>query len=252
MPTRKAPAPGVPSRRPLYAGVKQALLARLRDAVWRPGDRLPAEPVLAAEFDVSIGTLRRAVSELVDEGTLLRIQGSGTYVKGLAGRYWNRFQPFQTRDGTPLFLTERIPLSFEALPAGERLSKHLCLSEASPVIRIVRLMKIGERFCGIDELFLPAELFRGLSLDFFRSQLRSEESLYAFYERKFGVSVVSTTNRVRMKLAGRDLAEKCRDPQLEGKPLLEVSRIARTYGHVPVEYRVSCADASLVQISFDL
>lgn len=47
----------------------------------RPGDRLPSEKELSRHFHVAIMTLRKAVSELVAEGKLERVQGSGTYLR---------------------------------------------------------------------------------------------------------------------------------------------------------------------------
>src|SRR5207302_3763123 len=44
------------------------------------GDTLPSESVIADTLGVSIGTLRRAVDELVHENVLVRRQGRGTFV----------------------------------------------------------------------------------------------------------------------------------------------------------------------------
>jgi GntR family transcriptional regulator len=49
-----------------------------RLAALRPGDRLPAEPKLAAELDVSRPTLREALQSAEDEGLVVRRPGVGT------------------------------------------------------------------------------------------------------------------------------------------------------------------------------
>lgn len=46
----------------------------------RPGDQVPSENVLAERYQVSRMTARRALTELVDEGILMRTQGLGTFV----------------------------------------------------------------------------------------------------------------------------------------------------------------------------
>jgi GntR family transcriptional regulator len=56
--------------------VRRRVLARL--ASLRPGDRLPAEPQLAAELDVSRPTLREALRSAEDAGLILRRPGLGT------------------------------------------------------------------------------------------------------------------------------------------------------------------------------
>ncbi len=46
----------------------------------RPGDQVPSENQLALQHSVSRMTARRALSEMVDEGILMRSQGLGTFV----------------------------------------------------------------------------------------------------------------------------------------------------------------------------
>jgi GntR family transcriptional regulator len=55
---------------------RERVLARL--AALRPGDRLPAEPQLAAELDVSRPTLREALRSAQDAGLIFRRPGVGT------------------------------------------------------------------------------------------------------------------------------------------------------------------------------
>ncbi len=47
---------------------------------WKPGELIPSEIDLAARFQVSQGTVRKAVDELAAEHMLLRRQGKGTFV----------------------------------------------------------------------------------------------------------------------------------------------------------------------------
>lgn len=70
---------------PLYYQIALVLRNHL-GTTWRPGDLLPAEQDLAREFDVSVGTMRRAIQMLVDEGHLSRHQGKGTVVRQSAPR----------------------------------------------------------------------------------------------------------------------------------------------------------------------
>jgi ABC-type glycerol-3-phosphate transport system substrate-binding protein len=68
------------SYNPLYLQVKDIILKRLADGVYGPGDVLPSESRLAAEFGTSISTIRQAVSILVSDGYLVKKQGKGTFV----------------------------------------------------------------------------------------------------------------------------------------------------------------------------
>lgn len=64
----------------LYEDVADRLRERIRSELWRAGERLPAEPELAREFDVSRSTIREAVRSLQIAGLLRSRAGSGTYV----------------------------------------------------------------------------------------------------------------------------------------------------------------------------
>ena len=52
------------AQRPLYAQVREVLVRRLVDGVWSPGEALPSEMELAAELDVSQGTVRKALDSM--------------------------------------------------------------------------------------------------------------------------------------------------------------------------------------------
>ena len=67
---------------PLYAEVKQHILARIRSGEWPPEHRIPSEHELVAELGVSRMTVNRALRELSLEGTLVRMQGRGSFVAG--------------------------------------------------------------------------------------------------------------------------------------------------------------------------
>ena len=73
-------APGVPLAGPLYKDVKRRLTEALTRGEWKPGEAIPAERLLSERCGTSIGTVRRAIDELVAENILIRQQGRGTYV----------------------------------------------------------------------------------------------------------------------------------------------------------------------------
>jgi GntR family transcriptional regulator len=66
--------------RPLYAQVRETLLERIKSGHWKPGQLIPNEFDVAAEFSVSQGTARKAIDTLAADGLVVRRQGKGTYV----------------------------------------------------------------------------------------------------------------------------------------------------------------------------
>ena len=78
-----APYAGVRRRlgRPKYRTVYDALLRSIRRGDYPPGGKLPAEPKLMAQFNVSRITVIRALRDLQTAGVVRRRHGSGSYVE---------------------------------------------------------------------------------------------------------------------------------------------------------------------------
>lgn len=68
---------------PAYEQVKAFVKAQINLGAWRAGDPVPSESALQQQFGVSRMTVNRALRELVVEGLVTRVRGSGTVVAQL-------------------------------------------------------------------------------------------------------------------------------------------------------------------------
>ncbi|MCP4397761.1 MAG: extracellular solute-binding protein [bacterium] len=66
--------------KPLYDQVKDLLLKRVIDGIYKKGETIPGESNLADELGTSVYTVRQAISLLVANGILIKKQGKRTYV----------------------------------------------------------------------------------------------------------------------------------------------------------------------------
>jgi GntR family transcriptional regulator len=64
----------------VYVAVADHIAARIEAGELPTGARLPAERDLAADYQVAIGTARRAVEELRQRGLVVTLPAKGTYV----------------------------------------------------------------------------------------------------------------------------------------------------------------------------
>ncbi|MFL5806552.1 MAG: GntR family transcriptional regulator [Roseiflexaceae bacterium] len=67
----------------LYEQLVTYFRERILDGTLPPGSRLPTEQALTQEHQISRNTVRQAMSALVHEGLLERVQGRGTFVSDL-------------------------------------------------------------------------------------------------------------------------------------------------------------------------
>ncbi len=79
---------------PLYAQLANSLLARIHDHTYNPGDQLPTERDLMAEYQVSRNTVRQAIERLTKDGLVVRQHGYGTYVSGLSQGFHYKLDAF--------------------------------------------------------------------------------------------------------------------------------------------------------------
>lgn len=68
--------------KPLYAQVEERLKEKIESGSWGPGDRVPGEQALCKQLGVSRVTLRHALSNLANDGLIVKEHGKGTFVAG--------------------------------------------------------------------------------------------------------------------------------------------------------------------------
>lgn len=70
------------SRNFKYLVVKKAIINQIQNGELKPNDKLPSEEEYSEIFNVSGITIRKALTELAEEGYLKRIKRKGTFVNG--------------------------------------------------------------------------------------------------------------------------------------------------------------------------
>jgi len=77
---KAAEPPNDNSALPIYQQIQNRLRALIHSGELRPGDRLPSEPKLAAEFSTTRATVAHALQQLVFEQLVVREVGRGSFV----------------------------------------------------------------------------------------------------------------------------------------------------------------------------
>jgi GntR family transcriptional regulator len=226
-------APATPTYRPLYLQLKALLESALERGEWRPGEAIPSELELAARFDVSQGTMRKAIDALAAANLVVRRQGKGTFVATHTEERTSNFRFLRIRrnDGRDEYPVSRL-VDLRRAKAGAEAARALGLRAGDPVIVLRRLLEYSGEPTVLDDITLPAALFRGLT----RARCEAYRgSMYGFFETEFGVRMLKAREKLRAIAADAASAALLRVP--EGAPLLAVDRVTLTFGDRPVEMR---------------
>ncbi|MGH8639583.1 MAG: GntR family transcriptional regulator [Burkholderiales bacterium] len=236
-----------PGGQPLYKGVKLRLTQGLMAGEWRPGQAIPSESRLAERFGVSLGTVRKAIDELVAEKILLRQQGRGTFVAAhTPDRTLFYFFHIAGRDGrkeTP----EIELLAFDRGRADADEAARLAIARGERVLRIRNLLRLAGDPVVIDDIVIAAQFVPGLDEAGFGER---DGTIYGLYQARYGISVIRISERLGATLADPESARLLAVP--DATPLLRIARIAYTYHDRPVELRYSLVDTTAHEYVNDL
>ena len=221
-----------PTFSPLYRQIKDFMIRSLEAGEWGPGDAIPSEGELAIRFNVSQGTVRKAIDEMATENMLVRRQGKGTFVATHNDpRLFYRFLRLVPDDGdeTPAVSD---PVTCELVSASPEVASVLGLAVGAPVVFVERMLRFRGQPVVFDQIYLVGDLFQGLTLQKLRNV---EKSIYSLFEGEFGVRMISAEEHLRAVAA--DERNGGMLGVAVGQPLLLVERTARSYGNKPVEWR---------------
>ena len=205
----------------------------LHEGEWKPGESIPSELDLAARFQVSQGTVRKAIDELAADNMLIRRQGKGTFVAThheAQVRY--RFLRLKSDSEESAARAQSVYLQCSRQRATPDVARVLMLRGSDSVIYIRRIMSFGTVPTVLDEIWLPGDAFKGLNIEMLQAM---NGPLYGFFETEFGVNMVRADEKIKAVACDAETAAQLKIAQ--GMPLLQVNRVSYTYGDRPMEIR---------------
>jgi GntR family transcriptional regulator len=229
--------PRAGDKTPRYVRIVESLIRRLAAKEWKADESLPSEAALASEYEVSHGTMRKAIDQMVSQKLLIRRQGIGTFV---ASHDWHRavFHYFRIvrNDGQrdlPSARVEKLERGF----ASENEARQLSLKVGAKVLRVMRVRSFGSTPVIAERLVIPVA-----RLPNFTANISGElpPLLYEHYSKQDGVIVSEAIERLRAVAANETEARLLNVPLKH--PLLEVDRLALSLEKKPVEWRVGRCD----------
>jgi GntR family transcriptional regulator len=228
-------AGATPAFSPLYSQIKGLILQSLQSGEWKPGEAIPSEMDLAARYRVSQGTVRKAIDELATGNLVVRRQGKGTFVATHAENHVQfRFLKLVPDLGAPGSEgpAQRDIIECRRTRATADVARALALKTGEAVLQARRVLSYGGVPTIVEDLWLPATPFKGLTAERLSDY---HGPMYALFETEFSVRMVRADEKIRAVPAADGLDLLLKVPS--GTPLLSVERIAYTYKDAPMELR---------------
>lgn len=216
---------------PLYLQIREQIFEALRSGRWAANDPLPSETKLASEFEVSQGTIRKAIDDLVAQNILYRHQGRGTFIRRHDEQQsLFRFFNLARADGS-----KPVPESMNLHCKTRKGLKHECAALQRPtgerLIEILRLRRLDGQPVILETILVSQQQFPDLN------KRDLPNTLYELYGDEYNIHITRAEEQVTAISADIDVSGHLK---VKAKtPLIEIRRIAFDLHDQPVELRIS-------------
>lgn len=219
------------SPEPLYIQVQNYIKDKIAAGEWKPKEKLPAETNLADALEISRGTIKQAIKQLVNEGVLMQIHGKGTFVVGEQLEY-----PLGERlisvaetmiENQRNFKTRLI--SLERVPANKLNQDTFNLKLEEEVYTMQRIRFFEGNPVVFLENHLPAKLFPKLEEHDFEAS-----TLFSVIENNYNTVIEWGKRTFLAKGAEEDIANRLEIKK--GTPITLLEQTIYTSNNSPIEY----------------
>lgn len=217
---------------PRYEQVRWHIQTLLTESKWDENIPLPTEQEFADKYQVSVGTVRKAVEKLVEDGVLIKHQGRGTFLKRPDFNVsLLRFFKFRDKDAsyvTPIGIVKKIMV----IEGIDDINEKLNIAKHKALIYIERMRMVEDKVLLSEKIWLPKSRYQAFA------SLKPEDFenlLYPFYYTKCGQFVSSAVETLFF-------ITDHNDPYLANtkqENLVKVCRVAKNLEGDPIEYRES-------------
>lgn len=234
MKTERAPALGG-GPAPLYHQLEQELRRRIKRKEFGPGEALPTEERICAQYGVSRITVRRALDALIAEGWITKRRGVGTFVNAPAAdgvrsvRLSGSLDDFLASAGS---LGTQV-LSMAEVIAPDEAARGLRLADGDSCTRLELLSFLEEKPLGHHLLYLPVAVGRRVR----PADVAANLPVIRMVEDKLGAHVARAEQFLEADVAGEVAAKYLGLRELT--PVMKVTRIYYDTSGVPMEMIVA-------------
>lgn len=187
---------------PLYAQLKEAIIAEIKQGGLSPGHQLPSQRELCHTYNMSHMTVRRALDELKNEGVIHAIAGKGFFVSETRhpaeiGSLTGFAEHMQRLNLTPRTQVLRA----EIIPASSYLAQHLQIEVGAEVAYLHRMRYVNESPFSLTTSYMAHQRCPGIL-----NHDLEHNSLFATLAEVYGLHPASSTSHIEAHLATAEVA----------------------------------------------
>lgn len=221
---------------PVYFKLQKILQKEIENGRWEPGAGIPPERKLAEIHKVSIGTVKKAILNLVHEGYIYRIQGKGTFVAGTAlrrenMRYYRYLTDFRSQEASIKIHF----LDLKKINDIRFINQYLKIRQKQGLFELRRFFTSNGKTLIYTVSYLPQKLFPDLE-NFPRTRFE-RIPIFISLEQSYGLPTIYNRELISVASADARVAKSLNVKQKA--PLLFIEMLAYTYQDKPYEYRKS-------------
>ena len=221
---------------PIYFKLQKKIQKEIENGLLKPDAAVPPERNLAEINKVSIGTVKKALLNLVSEGYLYRIQGKGTFVAGTTLRrenlrYYRFLKDFKGQEASIKIHL----LDISKIGGIEPVNRYLKIRKDQDLYELKRTFTFGSKPVIYTISYMPQKMFPNLE-NFPRSWFE-RIPIFVSIEQSYGLPTIFNRELFSVTSAEHDVAKSL--GLQENTPLLCIEMLAFTYKEKPYEYRLS-------------
>lgn len=219
--------------KPLYQLVEEYILSMIDKNQMVPGDLIPSEPQLAKRLQVSGGTVKKAIDNLVWKKRLYRHQGKGTYVSNIDfNNSLFRFTTYGDAHGSPTRLHKET-LERSVIQGSRDVCEKLKVDSETSLLYIERVGFVEEAPVMVEYSHWRADMLPGLESE----DIRIPDLFYALIVNKYGIPIVRANETLTAEAADTYTSNIL---EIEpATPVLTLHRMTYTTENRVVEVRIS-------------
>lgn len=229
---------------PLYQQLKTKIKDSIISGELKQGDKIQTEEELSKVYNVSRITVRSAISELVEEGMLVKKQGKGTFVS-------------RTKIDREIikFLSFSSACKIEGLTPSSKITKKdiidpnkdqinsLKLDTGDKLIRIQRI-----RYANEDPIMVENNYFSYNNYNFLLNEEHLNSSLYEILSNKYNIVPFKGLNSIEIVRAKEDESEYLKI--YKGSSLLLIKGVVYDENNIPIHISEEYIDGDKYKLSY--